>query len=91
MNVLRVCLLIFGLSIFANAEELKTAAQYSFPKYYKNKDGKTAGICVDIIHAIENVDPTIKVNGYQEFLPFKRLQFYLINGKLDVFFWVKKE
>jgi len=69
---------------------LRTAAQESFPKYYKLSENKMGGVCVDIIQAIEKVDSEIKFTGYQEFLPFKRLQVYLEKGQLDVFFGFKK-
>jgi len=70
--------------------ELKTAAQESFPKYYKSDDHKMCGVCIDIIHSIEQIDPEIKFTGYNNFLPFKRLQSYLEKGELDVFFGFKK-
>ncbi len=70
--------------------ELKTAAQESFPKYYKSADNKMCGVCIDIIHSIEQIDPEIKFTGYNNFLPFKRLQSHLEKGELDVFFGFKK-
>ncbi len=73
-----------------NRIELKTASQESFPKYYKTADGKMCGVCIDIIRAIERIDPEIKFVGYQRFLPFKRLQSYLEQGKLDIFFGFKR-
>ena len=79
------------LSSFAgNLIELKTAAQESFPKYYKSADHQMHGLCIDIIHAIEAADPELKFTGYKNFLPFKRLQSYLEKGALDVFFGFKK-
>jgi ABC-type amino acid transport substrate-binding protein len=48
------------------------------------------GICVDIMQAIESINPDIQFDGYQTFLPFRRLQTYLESGKLDVFFGFKK-
>ena len=88
-----IFLLLIGIPfpVFANeAIVLKTAAQDSFPKYYKRSDHKMGGVCVDVIQAIEKVDSKIKFTGYQEFLPFKRLQTSLEKGQLDVFFGIKK-
>lgn len=72
------------------AVELNTAAQDSAPKYYKSSTNRMAGLCVDIINAIERIDKNIKFNGYNEFTPFKRLQLQLEKGQLDVFFGIKK-
>lgn len=77
-------------SLSADVIVLRTAAQESYPKYYKLGDQLMGGICVDIMQAIENENPKIKFAGYQEFLPFKRLQAYLELGQLDVFFGFKK-
>ncbi len=86
-------LFFFGIpfsSFAGDFIELKTAAQESFPKYYKSDDHKMCGVCIDIIHSIEQADPEIKFTGYNNFLPFKRLQSYLEKGELDVFFGFKK-
>jgi len=48
------------------------------------------GLCIEIIQAIEKVNPQISFSGYQTYLPFRRLQKYLEDGKLDVFFGLKK-
>ena len=88
-----ILLLFIGIPfpLFADVRHaLKTAAQQSFPKYYKINSHKMGGICVDIIQAIEKADSEIKFSGYQEFLPFKRLQAYLEKGQLDVFFGLKE-
>ena len=88
-----ILLLVTGLPFSSSAGKpilLKTAAQESFPKYFRTGDRVMAGVCVDIIQAIEKVDPTIRFSGYQQFLPFKRLQRYLEQGKLAVFFGMKK-
>ena len=81
--------ILLGVSFSPAALELKTSAQDSPPKYYLRDDGSMGGICVDILHAIETVDPGLSFKGHEEFLPFKRLQLYLESGKLDVFFGLK--
>lgn len=93
VSIITFLLFFIGVpfSSFAdNLIELKTAAQESFPKYYKSSDNKMCGVCIDIIRSIEEADPEIKFTGYKNFLPFKRLQSYLEKGKLDVFFGFKK-
>lgn len=86
-----IIILILTLLPFpAFAVELRTSAQNSPPKYYKINSNTMGGLCVDIMHAIESINPEIQFNGYQTFLPFKRLQTYLDRGELDVFFGFKK-
>ena len=86
--LLLLCLLAnpFG----AAALEIKTAAQDSPPKYFLQGDGNMSGICIDILRAIEAVDPQLRFSGENRMLPFKRLQLYLESGELDVFFGLKK-
>ncbi len=85
-----IILILTGISFPSFAIELKTAAQESAPKYFKLEDNTMGGICVDIMQAIESVESEIQFNGYQKFLPFKRLQKYLEDGRLDVFFGFKE-
>lgn len=85
-----VLIVLTGMAFPALAIDLHTAAQDSLPKYYKLDDNTMGGICVDIIKAIEDIEPQITIHGYQEFLPFKRLQNKLKSGQLDVFFGLKK-
>ena len=87
MSLLLIPLLSAGV---VQAIEIKTAAQESAPKYFTNEDNSMAGLCVDIIRAIERTDPEIKFSGYNHFLPFNRLQRQLEDGDLDVFLGFKK-
>ncbi len=75
---------------YVQAIELKTAAQDSAPKYFVNEDHSMAGLCVDILRAIERTDPEIKFSGYDHFLPFNRIQKQLEDGVLDVFLGFKR-
>jgi len=85
-----IIIILTWLPFPSSAVELKTAAQNSPPKFYKMNNKTMGGLCVDIMHAIEHINPEIQFNGYQTFLPFKRLQVYLERGELDVFFGFKK-
>ena len=83
--------LIFSLvQAPAAALELKTAAQQSAPKYFIRADNSVGGLCVEIMQAMEMVEPGLKFSGYDAYLPFKRLQYQLEKGELDVFFGLKK-
>ncbi len=83
-------LLLTLIAAPAEAVDLKTAAQQSAPKYIQQSDGSVGGICVEIMQALEQVDPGLRFDGHQNFLPFKRLQHQLEQGKLDVFFGFKR-
>lgn len=85
-----IILISVGVPFTSFAIELKTAAQNSTPKYYQSGTNQMAGLCVDIIHAVEREDQSIEFSGYQEFTPFKRLQDQLENGQLDIFLGLKK-
>ena len=84
-----VILISIWVPLTSFALELKTAAQNSAPKYYKSDSNQMAGLCVDIIHAIERVCPDMTFRGYHEFTPFKRLQHQLESGELDIFLGLK--
>ena len=83
-------LALIGFTLPAAAIELRTAAQDSAPKYILLANQQVGGLCIEIIKAIENVDLQISINGHQTYLPFQRLQKYLEDGRLDVFFGLKK-
>lgn len=87
----RTCLgLIAGvmlalLSADSAAIDLVTGAQDSAPKYYV-ENGKMEGLCVDIMKAIEAIDPELKFRGYDRFYPISRLEEDLAHGANHVFF-----
>jgi hypothetical protein len=76
------------LTFYINCEIviLKTAAQDSRQKYFK-REGQNyiTGICVDVLRAIEEIDSDLVFIGDQEFMPFKRIEFDLEEGRLDCF------
>ncbi len=89
-DLLRSILILAALFVpQVQAIELKTAAQDSPPKYQQGNIA-VEGIAVDIIEAIKKADPELKIDGYQKFIPFKRLQRDLEAGQLDVFFGLKR-
>jgi polar amino acid transport system substrate-binding protein len=64
--------------------ELRTVSQDAYPKYYM-ENGQISGICPAILKAIERADPNLKFVGYDEFLPTKRIDKDLLEGKIDTF------
>jgi polar amino acid transport system substrate-binding protein len=86
-NYLRIVFVgLLLLSASLSAQELKTAAQESAPKFIKNANGSVTGLSVDVMRAITRIDPTLKFNGDQIIVPFKRIESMLEAGELDVFF-----
>ena len=68
-------LLIAGLPFSIFGFELRTVAQDSAPKFFMvEENGKPImkGLCIEIMQAIENLDPDINFTGKQHFLPTGR-------------------
>jgi len=82
--VLCTGLLLLNSNLFAF--DIKTAAQDSGPKFKKNGDASITGISIDVMRAIEKLDPSIKFVGDQKFDPFRRIELMVETGELDVFF-----
>jgi polar amino acid transport system substrate-binding protein len=76
----------------ANPLELITAYQESYPKYYQEGTPNNAapqGLCIDILHAIEKTTG-LHIRAPYGFMPFKRLQAQLANGRIDLFIGMAK-
>ena len=86
-NAAIVLALLFASGSWA-ATEIRTAAQQaSEPKFVALAEaGKTGigGICVDIMRAIERVDPQLKFVGDQTWQPLVRMEAGMAAGDLDV-------
>ena len=72
------------LSLTAKAQELRTGAQESEPKYYRSGD-KIIGLCIDVLRGIEKVEPKLRFTGDQSFVPFKRIEYNVESGIFDCF------
>lgn len=72
----------------AFAIDVRTAAQESaYPKFVAQiVDGKPriVGLCIDIMRAIERVEPEIRFVGDQHWLPYIRVETGVEQGQLDV-------
>jgi len=67
---------------FAHAD-IRTAAQIeSDPKFVKDGNAVT-GICIDVMRAVEKIDPAIKFVGDQAWLPLARIENLLGSSELD--------
>lgn len=70
----------------AQAQELKTAAQDSPPKFIRQEGAPASGISVEVMQAISRIDPTLSFVGGDRFMPLRRIEHQLEDGELDVFF-----
>ncbi|WP_296000922.1 ABC transporter substrate-binding protein [Rugamonas sp.] len=72
----------------AAVTEIRTAAQTdSEPKFVRtvvNGSTSVSGMCIDIFHAIEKIDPELKFVGDQEWEPPARIDAHIFYGKKDV-------
>lgn len=72
----------------AAATEIRTSAQTdSEPKFIRTvTDGResVSGMCIDVFHAIEKIDPELKFVGDQEWEPPARIDAHIFYGKKDV-------
>ena len=87
-------LLLFLVLFSVTSLELTTYYQESAPKYYED-GGTIKGICTDIITELnkslksKNISIVLKDSDHP-FLPFKRIQEYLGDGKIDIFVGLAK-
>ena len=85
---LAILSVIASHSYFSYSTELKTAYQDSPPKFFLDASGKMAGLGIDIMRAMEKENSSIRFKSIRghSFLPSKRIQEYLEEGELDIFF-----
>jgi glutamate/aspartate transport system substrate-binding protein len=76
--------LLFGAA-GAAVTEVRTAAQAGTePKFaVDERSGAVVGICIDIMQAIERVDPGLKFSGQQTWQPLARIYSSIDHGKQD--------
>lgn len=82
--LLLLCLLPWALGTTAWAWDVRTAAQDSQPKYIR-EDGGFSGMCPDLWHAIERVDPQLRFIPPEGFTPLARIELQLEHGEIDAF------
>lgn len=70
---LAIALSAAALSSQAAPVTLTTAAQDNSPKFIQ-QNGKMAGIAVDVMRALEKVDPELKFTWEENFWPMKRIE-----------------
>lgn len=84
--VARLALVALGALVSPSllAAEIRTAAQEDSEPKYLDEGGKVVGLCVDIMRAIEGLDPGLRFSGEQNWLPLLRIEHEVRNGRLDM-------
>lgn len=81
----RLLLLLLGTSALATPLSLRSAAQEdSAPKFVRLADGRISGICIELLRAMETIDPGLRIAGLEQSLPLPRLERMLEQGQLDL-------
>lgn len=82
---------LLGLPALADGLVLRTAQQSGALVKY-DPDGNTTrpGICLDIIQAMQSVDPGLQFTGLEQRVPLKRVERLLADSLVDVFFCLLK-
>src|SRR5476649_1990028 len=77
------CLMLLAASLSGMATELRVAAQEGTEPKFIASDQGIVGLCIDIMRAIERVDPGLKFVGDQHWMPLIRVYSEAANGKQD--------
>lgn len=86
-GLVAVCLLLAACGSAHAITELRTVAQEGTePKFVATKQGGVAGLCIDIMRAIERVEPSIKFVGDQTWMPLVRVEAEMASGDQDAAF-----
>lgn len=73
------------LAISAEALDVRTAAQDTSKAKFDPANSARPGICLEILTAIEKVDPEIHFVGKTELMPVKRIEDDIESGKIEAF------
>jgi ABC-type amino acid transport substrate-binding protein len=66
---------------------LRTVQQASsIVKYDPEGAPQRAGLCMDVLRAVERVDPGLKFTGLDQAMPLRRVERLLADGQIDAFF-----
>ena len=74
----------------AQAQTLRTVQQSNSMAKYAPGDGDRPGICMEILRAVEQVDPRLRFSGLDKQAPLRRVEIMLAQGQIDVFFCLLK-
>lgn len=79
------CALLLSASLPARAIVLRTAAQEGTePKFIADGKDRVVGLCIDILRAVEQIEPTLQFVGDQRWKPLIRAYSEMETGQQDV-------
>lgn len=79
------CALLLSASPPSHAIVLRTAAQEGTePKFIADEHGHVIGLCIDILRAVEQIEPTLQFVGDQRWKPLIRAYSEMETGQQDV-------
>lgn len=79
-------LLLSSLSAWGAPLKIRTLSQEGYEAKFLPSNTHKPGICIEIMRAIEKIDPDIKFVGVSELAPTSRIEEGLLYGDIDVFF-----
>ncbi len=75
-----------GAPALARPLQLRTCSQAELPLKFDLGNPERPGICVEIIRALQRLDPVLQFPGLERGLPLKRVAMELAQHQLDIFF-----
>ncbi|MGV7208938.1 substrate-binding periplasmic protein [Oxalobacteraceae bacterium A2-2] len=85
MHIFSGCLLYLALALPCAAQQVRVAAQEGTePKFQLADDQKVVGICIDILQAVEKLQPGLSFIGQQTVKPLPRIFSELLSGQEDI-------
>lgn len=88
---LLTALLLGAAATPAQELTLRTVQQSgSLVKYDPDGGANRQGLCVEILRAVERVDPALHFSGLEQQVPLKRVERLLAEGQVDAFFCLLK-
>jgi polar amino acid transport system substrate-binding protein len=69
--------------VTAAAYDIRTPTYESRPKHFR-ENGVVKGLCIDVLKAIEDIDPSLRFVGMNDTVPLKRIEHDTANGKFDL-------
>jgi len=78
------------LPSMVQAQALRTVQQSNSMAKYAPGDANRPGICMEILRAVEQVEPRLRFSGLDRQAPLRRVEVMLGQGDIDVFFCLLK-
>jgi len=78
------CLALAGAATASGSTVLRVAAQEGTePKFVPGPQGAVVGFCIDVMHSIERIDPGLRFEGHQHWMPLVRVYYEASIGQQD--------